>query len=1174
MSDLEDFEGERAAAPSGKKGYVAYDAIVPDDALSSTFLTGTGERGVSRPGSRVGSRPGSRASRPGSGNSAISISRVRVGSRSGSRTARSRPTSSRLLKKAERQSYFYDEDWLGQLKSGRRYRSPSRINGSNYGMHGYKSKPGDRDIWSKWREMKYRMEHDDVKVKNIQANSNSSFDMVGKKIANALESSSAKDGLLKSHLDVVHNLHLMEKVWLQAADGLTEEEFTQFLSAILELPPEELSVLYQKMDANSDGSLTWDEYLSYLLREVTHKWHFHSARGTWHLRDEPEQPLCSLGASASQILHIPGDAIANVPGKYVVACKDGTVQIWNSTTLTHMGDLPEPEYNVISSNAPRAKSVLVHGGAQTARSNSGAPTKSYRKPNLLLSPSVAYYETAKQIVTANMDKSINFYALSFRQYQVCRSFKCNNTPQCMMVAHNAPTRSDLLIVGDTTGVCSLYNPATQKLQIAKDLHNGESVRRVALYQNMGILSAGMDAKLCMTDPSRFSVVRTLEGHKRGVYAFANCPSFRCIVSAGFDRKVLVWDPYISEPTGYLNSHHTKIVDVCVNEDKNQIITTCADKKIKIFDIRTFKCIHELVDQTEYQPDELSAAMFDHDHERLVTAGTKLRVWPIQIAPGNKSIKGGPAHGDLIVAVLFSKAFEQIISIGVDENVRIWDVHKGKNMFEFNTSHNSPITAACLDPRGKRLITGAHDGTVMMWNFNNGDRIHIFQARSREISELVFLTRTALPLLGIGWEKSLVRWPDSNVPKNVRCSMQEGHMADIGAVCASPDSSLMVTGDMDGDILVWTVDRNLPMKKLKLPKTKPGSRQAARIVDGRKPRTGISKLAILSYPGKEKSFFFLIAGTENGCVHFIDLRDCTFVHKIDGALADGVSGISFDTEIGNHTRHTRLMLTDIGKQAVLYDISRLSVNSIGSSMTKLKQWFPHPEGTSINVLNRIDALNVFVTGSDSGNIFAWNNEGVKMCSFGQRHAWPLRLRDFEMSDRDRMLETEIFGGTDDADSDEETTQFDRNKDDGESEVRRVTPYLESHSLYQPPTLTKAGLRSSGFDIKQKKGKTVYKKVEVSPEYKSVGLYNKLEELDKQLHAIYKESVEEGERATRRGGSISFKRRSAKKNKEGQIQDLMKSTIDNGSNEQKIPRRPRPNPTQRKFYPMPSGRPRRV
>jgi WD40 repeat protein len=129
---------------------------------------------------------------------------------------------------------------------------------------------------------------------------------------------------------------------------------------------------------------------------------------------------------------------------------------------------------------------------------------------------------------------------------------------------------------------------------------GESVRKVAQIANVGLLSAGMDGGLHISDLESGRLVRSLLGHKRGVYAFAHCASHRCILSAGFDSRVLVFDPYLSSPTGALSGHHGhgRLVDVLVNERKNQVVTVSSDKKVRIFDIRTFKCISTLADGTE------------------------------------------------------------------------------------------------------------------------------------------------------------------------------------------------------------------------------------------------------------------------------------------------------------------------------------------------------------------------------------------------------------------------------------------------------------------------------------------------------------------------------------------------------------------------------------------------
>jgi hypothetical protein len=162
-----------------------------------------------------------------------------------------------------------------------------------------------------------------------------------------------------NHLEVINSLALLEKVWRASQEGLELDDFIDFLSNVLTLPRAHLRSLFQKMDCDADGSLTWDEFLSYLLREVRHKWHLRSARGTCHVAetDIPAIPLppapdkLSLknktcgSSSVKQILVIPSTDSTNnsrgTNGRYVLACEDNTIAVWNSDTMTFHSYLPQ-----------------------------------------------------------------------------------------------------------------------------------------------------------------------------------------------------------------------------------------------------------------------------------------------------------------------------------------------------------------------------------------------------------------------------------------------------------------------------------------------------------------------------------------------------------------------------------------------------------------------------------------------------------------------------------------------------------------------------------------------------------------------------------------------------------------------------------------------------------------
>lgn len=1013
----------------------------------------------------------------------------------------------------EPEELVLNPEWLQSIKSGDRYRPETS---ADYGMRDFRVKHSDRDIWARWRKLKFekarrtqRQEEralyaapdpeDEVASqggpsKSRRESFHIDYARAGSKIAKLLEEKAKTGGgMANSHLDVVHNLSLLEKVWLKASErgyGLNEEEFVDFLSHVLSMPEEQLSILFQKMDANSDGTLTWDEYLSYLLREVTHNWHFRSARGTWHLRDV-DTPALSIGNVVNHILVLPSDS---GPGKYVFGCKDNTIQVWNSKTLTYHSTLPaaasaasrkERKYGS-KGDSGGSNSHRSHEGAshQTSGSKTSRPDLGQRgggrgeesaipfasKANIGYPvTSIAYAEAQRQIVVSTLDKYISFYQLANRQYKLADSFCCHDTPQCMTVAHTPTMNKDLLIIGDTTGKVSAYSTDYDDHRILEtlDAHAGDSVRRVSLVPNVGLISAGMDARLVITDPERWQVVRTMKGHKRGVYSFANCHYYRCVLSAGFDRKVLVWDPYISTPTGSLGAHHTNILDVVVNEDKNQIITTCADKKIKVFDIRTFKCIQSLVDTAEYHPnDELSAVAFDHELQWLVTVGNKIRTWPVNIAPGNKAQKGGPAHSNLVVAIHYSGVFRQIVSVGVDGNVRLWDIYTGVNVFEFNTDHDAPITAACLDNRGKRLITGSHDGTAKMWNFNNGACMWEFKPRAKELSELIYLSRSMNPIVGVGWEPSVTWWPDGTITKNTEILVPTEHSADI--TCVSCNDALLVTGSIDGEIIMWYVDSARVNKRFRTPVNNEGK------------RCGVSQLEFVHFPVRK--YDILVIAGDDGSVHFLEpisgqLKSMPKRAGLDEMIV-GLAILGVPQKKKVLSRKSKVDTKDTAEkplrlmaaaeaEAKVWDIKNMTPEGIMHMKFKeVRAWDPHPSHTTQDVTSILD-IQLFATCADSGEIKLWTNTGDTLCQFGQRKTWPVpdpRILSQEDIDQHETGQYKLTDHAEDDDSEDSDTPRGRKKrTGGESPEITLESYTKIHPTFVPKTLTKYGLRTAGFNL---------------------------------------------------------------------------------------------------------------
>jgi WD40 repeat protein len=845
------------------------------------------------------------------------------------------------------------------------------------------------NIWSKWQAMKtdannkkskknkakyYDSESDDEEEEEQASRHPNKFQegldflAAGKELAAKLHNEGQE--LTHNHLDVINNLDGLERIWIDYGGkiGLNEQEFVLFLSSVLSLPGSELSILFQKMDANSDGSLSFDEYLSYLIRELSHNWQFSSGRGQYILNelDTPPISIHNNSHQITQILAVPKESNHN-PGKYIFLSKDNTISVYNSNNMTALATLPNPNKHRYVASATSA--------------------------NILSVPHVAleYSNLTKQVFVADLDKKIHLYQQAYRQFIHIDHINTPDTPHSLALFNNN------LFVGDTNGSVHIYNinhnnsnsnnhssnPSSslsshELLSSVSIHHRSESVCRIQYINNVGLLTCSLDGSLTLSDlNNNCQLLRQLTGHRRGVYCFASGVEQRMIVSAGFDGRILIHDPFLSQPTSILPIVHNNILDIFLNESKNQLITVCSDKKVRLFDIRSLKVIQSLVDSTEYSPNDLfSAAAFDYEQQQLITASNKIRIWPTQIAPNNRTRQSGaPAHNNLIVAICYSQIFQQLVSVSVDETVHVWSLFSAKSVFEFRCSHNnSPITAACLDHKGKRLITASHDGAVKCFNFSNGSLMHEFKSIHREISYLLYLPRSLQCLVGLSWDKNLIRWPHSSNSGN--------HKANSSILDTSKDNEYninnkilsvgyygnqLTTGGLNGEIISWYMDSNRLNKRFHI-KTNPNSNKNPNITK------------IYYYQSTSANIVYLILGCDDGSLLVYNSATLELLYENWSCVTEAVNGIAINAA-GN-----RLVIIDCQSDCKLFRIA--PTTTLALELSLINSFDPHSSGTITSLLY-IDCIEAFVTSSDRGEMFLFSMmSGELLCKYAQTKVWPI------------------------------------------------------------------------------------------------------------------------------------------------------------------------------------------
>ncbi len=190
-----------------------------------------------------------------------------------------------------------------------------------------------------------------------------------------------------------------------------------------------------------------------------------------------------------------------------------------------------------------------------------------------------------------------------------------------------------------------------------------------------VVSAGTDSIIdvrALTATPADNAERLLIGHTRNVCALAVLPGNRHIVSGSWDNSARIWSVAKWEAELTLTDHSGAVWDV-LPLDEHTIVTGCADKNIRIFDLRKAVAGEVEPRSTIYTPDIVRALC--------------------QVPPGHPS-------------------GAEIASASNDGVIRLWKL-TGQQVGELR-GHESFIYSLTALPTGE-LVSSGEDRTVRIWS---------------------------------------------------------------------------------------------------------------------------------------------------------------------------------------------------------------------------------------------------------------------------------------------------------------------------------------------------------------------------------------------------------------------------------------------------------------------------
>ena len=260
----------------------------------------------------------------------------------------------------------------------------------------------------------------------------------------------------------------------------------------------------------------------------------------------------------------------------------------------------------------------------------------------------------------------------------------------------------------------------------------------------------------------------------------------------------------------LTGHSDKVTSIAISPDGETLIGGCADKNIKMWNIKTGVFIRNLTKNSG----EISYVAVSEDGNLLAvgsyeTPRSNVKVWHLKTGKLIHTLLGHHKPVNVVaispVSTSSPERTEPILASGGNK-IKIWNLHKGNRISTLwhssvvNTIAISPLSPASSLGISTILVSGTRDKKIRLWDPHTGELLRTLSGHFGEVNSVTISSVGVGEILFSGSADKIIKIWELETGKILHTLT--GHTDEVKSVAISPNREILVSGSADKTIKIW------------------------------------------------------------------------------------------------------------------------------------------------------------------------------------------------------------------------------------------------------------------------------------------------------------------------------------------------------------------------------------